>query len=61
MLLELVTQGSAPAARNPGLEVVNAFGVLVRVAQPALDHSSMSLPLKGRAKIRRRNAAKAAS
>ena len=41
MLFALITQGSAPAARNPGLEVVNAFGVLVRVAQlfatPAID------------------------
>src|ERR1043166_9419510 len=27
--LALITQGSAPAARNPGLEVVNAFGVFI--------------------------------
>ena len=38
--LALITQGSALAARNPGLEVVNAFSVLVRVTQPALDYSS---------------------
>src|ERR1043166_1952752 len=25
----LITQGSAPAARNPGLELVNAFGVFI--------------------------------
>ena len=52
MKLFLVTQGSAlKLARNPGLEVVNAFGVLQFCINQFVDYSSMSLLPKGRSEV----------
>ena len=47
MKLFLVTQGSPlTLARNPGLEVANAFDVLQFCLNQFVDYSSMSLRLK---------------